>query len=215
MELGRQERFYKVKWFWNILKYGMLFQGIRNRLAHIGIDVMPYYWTIEGKDKIKPPCIAGDQSGFEVSFLGKEDLVYVKQVVKGIAHKDLIKYFEDGQACIGLRCYKDLVAYMFVQRDNYSFRGRTFKFKSNEAYLHSMYTFESFRGRNIAPYLRYHCCELLKKEGIDTVYSITEYLNKSSIRFKKKLQVRHTELHLNINLFNKINKNILLRKYSF
>lgn len=214
MEIGHTTRFYKVRWFWNIMRYGMFWQGLRNRLASIGVDIMPYYWTLEGDEDITPPEIKGDTAGFKMTYLDREDLVYIKSIIKGIAHKDLISYFEEGQTCIGLKCNDDIVAYVFIKKKDYFFRGKTFKFKDDEAYLHSLYTFESYRGRGIAPYLRYHCCKMLKKEGVEKVYSITECLNRASIRFKRKLKVKHTKLYLSINLFNRINKNILLKEFS-
>ncbi|MDO5970477.1 GNAT family N-acetyltransferase [Flavivirga aquimarina] len=213
MEVGNTKRFYRIHWLWNILRYGLFMQGLRNRFAKIGIDVMPYYWTLEGAEEFEPPKIKGDDSGFEMSYFGEIELDYIQNKIKGIAHKDLKRYLKEGQICVGLKCYNDIVAYMFIKKNEYRFRGKTFKFEKNEAYLHTMYTFEAFRGRGIAPYLRYQCYKIAKKEGITRTYSISEYFNKSSKKFKKKLCARNTELYISIVLFKKIRKTFLLKKY--
>ena len=93
-------------------------------------------------------------------------------------------------------------------------KGRLFKLKDNEALLVNMYTFQSFRGKNLAPYLRYHSYEFLNKQGRDTFYSISDYFNKSSIKFKEKLKAKPLKLYFHIILFKKYHWDFLLKKYT-
>ena len=76
-----------------------------------------------------------------------------------------------------------------------------------------MYVYENYRGKGIAPYLRYQCYKLLEKEGVNTFYSISEYFNFSAIKYQKKFNAKPLELCLSIKLF-KINIwNFTLKKY--
>ena len=193
MEVSVGKKIYRWHWFWNIVKHGMLLQGIRNRLALLGIDIMPYYWTLEGAETITCPDVKGDASGFK--------------------DKDLSNYIKEGQVCVGIKDNYAIVAFMFIKRDVYPFRGKTFYLQNNEGYLHSMYTFEAYRGRKIAPYLRYQCYEICKDLGLNKNYSISEYFNTSSKRFKQKLKAKQIKLYLSIILFKRYKKTLLIRRY--
>jgi hypothetical protein len=213
MEVGRKDKFYKVKWFWNIMRHGLFLHGVRNQLAKIGIDIMPYYWVQEATEPITPPNIRGDASGFKVSYFGEEEIKEVKSTIIGIEGKDLLDDLKNGQLCIGIKHNENIAAYMFIKRENFTFRKKTFELKENESYMHSMYTFESYRGKNLAPFLRYNCYELAKEKGINVNYSVTEYFNKSTIKFKKKLNSKPVKLLVSIVLFKKYTKNITLKNY--
>ncbi len=213
MELNNKTRFYRLHWLWNILRHGLFFHGLRNRMAILGFDFMPYYWMLEGAEPVEPPKIRGDASGYDISYFGESELTYAQNNIIGIGHKDLLKDLRNGKICIGLKCNDEIAAYMFIQRGNFVFRGRKFELKDNEAYMCDMYTFESYRGKNIAPYLRYHAYNLVKDLGIEKNYSISEYFNKSTIKFKSKLKAKPVKLFLSVILFKKGNRNFLLKSY--
>lgn len=214
METGKNTFSYKISWFWKIVKHGSFFLGVRNRLASLGLDFMPYYLVLEEFTPIALPKIRGDQLDFMISYFGEQEMDIIQKSIKGIAHKNLKKNLEDGQTCIGMKNNTAIVAYMFIKTGDINFRGRTFQLKANEAYLKDMYTFESFRGKNIAPYLRFKSYELLKERGIDIKYSISEYFNRPTIKFKKKLNSKHLALYLSVILFRKSKWNFKLKSYS-
>ncbi len=207
----KQGPFYRIRWFLNIVKHGLFWHGVRNRLARIGLDFMPYYWVIEGQDEIEEPKIRGEQSNFTLLFLSESDINAVKEQIIGIGHKDLLGYFKEGQLCLGLKQDNNIAAYMFAKTDFFIFRKKRFDFAPNEAYLHGMYTFENYRGKNLAPYLRYQSYKLLKEKGITKFYSVSEYFNKSTIKFKRKLNAQHLRLYLSVVFFKSIRFNLLLK----
>jgi len=213
MELGKETKFYKIKWFWNIIKNGLFFHGVRNQMAKFGIDIMPYYWVQEATEHIKSIEIKGGSDNYKVSFFDEDDIKIIKNSIIGIDHKDLINDFRNGQLCVGIKHFEKIAAYMFIKRKDFSFRKKTFIIKENESYMHSMYTFEEYRGKRLAPFLRYKCYELMKEKGVDINYSVTEYFNKSTIKFKQKLNSKHLQLYVSIILFKKITWNLTLRKY--
>ncbi len=214
METKNTSLSYKINWFVNIIKHGLLIQGIRNRLAKIGIDIMPYYWTEEDVLPLPPPKIKGDEQEFKLDFLTENDIKKIEESIVGIRDRKLLENFKKGQKCIGLFHNNEIAAYMFIENNNFTFRAKRFFLDKNQAYLLSMYTFEKYRGKNLAPYLRYKSYQLLNNSGIDQKFSVTEYFNKSSKRFKDKLHAKHKKLYVDINLFNAFKRCYLLKTYS-
>lgn len=197
----------------NIIKHGLFWHGIRNNLARIGLDFMPYYWVQEATSPIKPPVIRGDDKDFKIVRFGEDEINFIKNTIIGIEEKDLIEDLRNGEICLGLKNKEKIAAYMFIKNRSFVFRKRNFELKPNESYLHSMYTFEDYRGKNLAPYLRYQSYKYLENEGVDTFYSVSEYFNKSTIRFKKKLNSKPIKLYLSVVLFKRWSKNFTLKQF--
>ncbi len=204
---------YRIEWFTNIIKHGMLWHGLRNNLAKIGLDFMPYYWVEEATSPITPPQIRGEDTNFEMSIFGENEINYIKNAIIGIEQKDLLADLKNGEICIGLKNKDEIAAYMFIKCKPFTFRKRIFDLNQSESYLHSMYTFENYRGKNIAPYLRYHSYKYLEEENIKIYYSISEYFNKSTIKFKEKLNSKPLKLYLTVVLFKRWYSNFTLKSY--
>ncbi len=213
MEGDKRGFSYRIKWMSNIIKHGLFLHGVRNNLAKIGLDFMPYYWVKEANSQITPPQIRGEDKDFEISTFGETELIHVKNTIIGIEQKDLLADLKNGEICIGLKNKDEIAAYMFIKCKPFTFRKRFFDLKPTESYLHSMYTFEAYRGKNIAPYLRYHSYKLLEEKGITTYLSVSEYFNKSTIKFKKKLNSEPVKLYLSLLLFKKWTMNFTLKTY--
>ncbi|MFI0431255.1 hypothetical protein [Mariniflexile sp. HMF6888] len=211
MEVGKK-RFYKILWIYNIIKNGLFWHGVRNNLAKIGFDFMPYFWEI-GSIDIEPPRIRDDESKYQLSIFGEEEITFIKNNVIGISHKDLMNDLKNGDTCLGLKNEGKISVYSFIKHQTFSFRGRKFEIKPSEGYVHNTYTFEAFRGRNLAPYLRYQIYEHLKAKGIDKYYSISEYFNKPTFKYKKKLNVKPQKLYLSVILFKRWVFNFTLKSY--
>lgn len=204
---------YRIKWISNIIKHGLFWHGVRNNLAKLGLDFMPYYWVKEATSLITPPQIRGEDKDFEISTFGETEINYIKNTIIGIEQKDLLSDLKNGEICIGLKNKGVIAAYMFIKSKPFTFRKRYFDLQPRENYLHSMYTFEAYRGKNIAPYLRYHSYNYLKKEGVDTYLSVSEYFNKSTIKFKKKLNSKPVKLYLSLVLFKSWSMNFTVKSY--
>ena len=212
MEAGKKDIFYRIKWLSAIIKNGLFWQGIRNRFARIGLDFMPYYWEI-GTVDIEPPRIRGDESKYEVAVFGEEEIAYINNKVIGIGHKDLMSDLKSGDTCLGIKKDGEICVYSFIKNQTFYFRGRKFVLKPSEGYVYNTYTFEVYRGLNLAPYLRYQSYTYFKEKGIDTYYSLSEYFNKPTLKYKKKLQIKPLKLYLSVILFKKWKYNFTLKTY--
>jgi len=198
--------------YMDILRNGLFVFGLLNRLEKIGIDISPYYWVQEEAKPCPEPVIK-DDALYGIRYLNKEELKAVCHLEPGEEYDKMMRDVENGQLVIALETNNIIAAYTFVELNSFVFKGRRFILKPNEAYLLNMWTFHDYRGRNLAPYLRYRTYKLLSEKGIEVKYSISDYFNKSSIKFKKKLNAKQLYLYLAIVLFNKYKWNFTLRKY--
>tara|TARA_R110000744_G_scaffold60297_4_gene124967 strand:- start:4896 stop:5537 length:642 start_codon:yes stop_codon:yes gene_type:complete len=199
--------------YWNIIKNGLLLFGIRNKLAQVGLDIRPYYWVQEEIFPCEEPIIKGDVFRYNVRFLNLEEIEELSKNLPKMLAQDLIVGIKNGQLCIALEYNNEIAAFTFIELKNFVFNRKAFTLKDNEAYLLNMWTFHSFRGRNLAPYLRYKTYQLLREQGRNSKFSITEYFNKSSIKFKKKLNSKNLMLIMSIVIFKRYYWNFLIKTY--
>lgn len=214
MEIVESKKISTPKRFWNVISNGLFFHGLRNRLERIGINIMPYYWVKEEVEKCEEPKIKGELSEYKIRNLTLDELVLICKDIDNFIMDDLYEDFKNCDVCIGLENNNEIAAYMFIGLKNFKFKNREIIILDNEAYLFNMWTFHNFRGRNLAPYLRYKGYVMLNEMGRDTKYSITEYFNKSSIKFKSKLNSKHLQLYLYLELFGTIKKHYLIKSYN-
>lgn len=201
-----------LKRYIEIIRNGLFLFGLFNRLAKIGIDIVPYYWVQEEAAPCQEPTIK-DDAVYTVRFLNKKELKAVCHLEPGDEYDKMMEDVENGQLVIGLETDNTIAAYTFVELNSFEFKGRRFNLGPNEAYLLNMWTFHDYRGKNLAPYLRYHVYQVLSEKGIKFKYSITDYFNKSSIKFKNKLNAKNLYFYLAIVLFKKFQWNFTIRKY--
>jgi hypothetical protein len=213
MSFKENKKVSRVRWLWNKVRYGLILQGIRNRLGRTGLVFLPYYWVREGEGDCPRPEIRGNSGEYSLVYLGEKDIKSMGVNKLGYTEEKMLEDLRNGKKCIGIKHKGEVAAFMFIELNDFMFKNKVFRIKANEAYLFNMHTMEHYRGRNLAPYLRYHSYELLRNEGRDTFYSISEYLNASTIKFKKKLNARHLELFFHIDFFGKFNRTIKLRTY--
>ncbi|MGB5783474.1 MAG: GNAT family N-acetyltransferase, partial [Eudoraea sp.] len=162
----------------------------------------------------EPPKIKGNPSDYELVHLEIEEIEVVRKNIVGSDQIPRILDFHSQIKCIALRHEGEIAAFTLIELDHFNYNRMVFHLKENEAYLFHMYTFESYRGKNLAPYLRYQSYLMLRDMGRDKIYSITQYFNKSSKNFKKKLNARNLQLYINIIIFKKYQHHFVLRSYN-
>ena len=190
---------------------------IFGRLAKIGLEISPYYLVQEGLSdesvlKLKPeldPCQPG--------FLEPSDMKAISSISDGpsgmIPEDKLMGRLANGCKCFGIKHNGEIAAYMWCSLRECTDKSLSFKLKNDESYLFDACTVKAYRGKNLAPYLRYQLYRYLAEIGRTRCYSITTLFNSSSVRFKEKLKARNLRLYLYINLFDKLQWNLLLRDY--
>jgi len=203
------------------LKY--IFQKVRHNpspqiifdgLSNLGITIMPFY--IFSEELFNKP-LSHLEAGFEKydkGFLGPEDMKKMAEIpFRNIREKTLLKRLEDGKVCFGMKYKGKLAAFTWCDLKSCHFKGCNLSLKEDEAYLFDAHTLSPFRGKGIAPYIRYHLYKEMNKLGRHRFFSISECFNAPSIKFKEKLGAKKMELGLLINLFHKWHFSFRLRKY--
>jgi hypothetical protein len=153
---------------------------------------------------------------YAIGFLGPEDMKEIAEIPsRKISEEVLLARLGEGKKCFGAKYHGKLAAFTWCNFESCSDPIYRFKLKDNEVYLFDAYTLESFRGKNIAPYLRFKCYEALKALGRNNFYSLSLYFNKPAIKFKKKLNARPLILGLYINVLGRWDRTWKIKKYCY
>jgi hypothetical protein len=197
------------------LRYGLALQSFRYLLIKIGIEITPYYLFQEGIDPARIKHTGDTNTNYSCELLSTKDMKILGAInYAGFTQEKLVALIDSGEKCIGIRHNSEIPAFMWVNFQELRYKATVMQLKSNEAYLWFMYTMESHRGKNLAPFLRYKSYEILKELGIDTMYSISDCFNSPAVKFKTKLNAKRLKLILFIQLFHKIRRSYTLKTYS-
>ncbi|MGI9547349.1 MAG: GNAT family N-acetyltransferase [Flavobacteriaceae bacterium] len=213
LSMIEKDKFYKLKLIKSRFRHGLVLYTVRNFLPRFGLDIDPYYIELEGLDLCGLPTLKDDKDSYTLRNIGDRHFMELYETL-GWKTLMLQKSFEGPHQCMGLFRKKELAALMVIRLEYFTLKGKKFELKNNEAFLENMYTYEAFRGRNLAPFLRYRCYQHLRDQGQDVCYSVTQYFNQSSLNFKKKLNAKHLHLYFYLGLFRKFRWNYLLKTYN-
>jgi hypothetical protein len=176
------------------------------------IQLVPYYIMEEFYIEPKNPIVPSGIEDPEVVLLKRDDMeILGNHEESTMATEALIRLFDEGCLCLAVRDKGEIAAYSWCDLNNMRYKGRTTALKQNEAYLFNARTYKAFRGKNLAPYVRYELYKLLKQRGIERFFSITLWSNTASMKFKQKLGAKPIELCLYVNLLRKFHWHFRLR----
>lgn len=193
-----------------------LMETSRYALKRLGIDIRPFYLMKETPPAILPANLTAAPESFEFSTFGREEIMAIAEMPERrgyVGSQHVIDNFERGDTCMGFKKDGKIVAFTWFSTGQRGSILYSPQLKENEAYLYDMYVLKAFRGDNLAPILRGRSYEVLRDMGRDTFYSITEFSNKPSMRFKKKLGAHPVFLGVYIKLFRKWVLRRTLRRY--
>jgi hypothetical protein len=193
------------------VRYGMTLQSLRSVLRKIGIEISPFYLFREGMYTEEIPQING-MTEYSVEFLEPSEMKFIKNI-HGFSEERLLEFLKNDNKCIAIKHKGEIAAFMWINFKEIRYTTTVINLKSNEAYLWHMYTMESARGNNLAPYLRYRSYEILMDMNRDVLYSISDYFNSPAVRFKQKLDAKKLKVILFIQLFNKLRWTFTLKSY--
>lgn len=197
----------------NRIRYGLSLQTVRGLLIRIGIEFSPFYLFLEGAGFSIIPEIKEKDLVYTVGLLEPGDMKMIGTVQKGLSDEKLTKLLEEGAKCIAIKDKGEIVAFTWISFDEVLFYSTVMKLKNDEAYLWNMYTIESHRGKNLAPYLRYKSYEILKDLGRVRLYSASDFFNSPAVRFKEKLNAKKLKLILFIKIFKRFQWSFTLKSY--
>jgi GNAT superfamily N-acetyltransferase len=193
-------------------RHGLLLQFTLDRLALHGLEFKMSYLVLEGCGGPDPEPHANAEQ-YELAFLGPDDVDRIATLPGEGAAEDYKKRFEAGQLCYAVLYGDDLAAVTWADLNLCNAPHRPFELTADEAYLHSAYTAEAYRGRGLAVWLRQALHRELAARGRHTYYSVSEASNAPALRLKKKLRSRPLERRLHIRLFKRFTFRLRLKLY--
>lgn len=123
------------------------------------------------------------------------------------------RWLAGGCICLYLMHKGNIAAYTWADLSKCEYQGLYFPLKKDEAYLFSARTFQAYRGKNLAPYLRYELYRHLAAIGRIKAFSTSDFFNAASIKFKSKLNARPLRLYIQLTFFRKYRYTGLLKSY--
>lgn len=195
-------------------KEGVLLNSFYHDLTLSRIKISPFYLVKEELDVHTKQNITTKLSPCEIVMLKPDDLrIIAAKSERDYSEEQMLAMLKKNCYCMGIKYNDEIVAYGWYELKRLTSPLLTFPLERNEAYLSSARTFKKYRGNNLAPYLRYQMYEHLKKLGCITLYSISDFSNVPSIRFKRKLGAKKIKLYLFIRVTKHFRKLWLLRTY--
>jgi len=179
-----------------------------NALKRIGITVLPYY--VFRRDIAGSPKHP-ELEGYEFIELTAEDMPRITGLP--MVHGDEQTYrqrLRNGQRSFALRQGDEILAFCWMDPERCSFAGEGFTLQADETYVYDIYTTPSQRGRNLAPILNACYTEMLRAEGIRTVFGVVDSMNRASLNYVMKVGCQVQRKNLYLNLFGLLEKSIVL-----
>ena len=195
------------------LKYSIFLRIIFDVIAKFGLRITPYYVVQEGIWGNGLSNLEEEFEGYKLCFLDEDDMGPLSRLRGGAFSEDqLNQRLKNGHFCLGLNKDGEFVAFNWANPHEGSGDLCRFPLKADEGYLYDAYTVHAYRGKRLAPYLRYQSYRTLSQKGMTRLYSISDAFNTPSIRFKKKLNARFVKLGVSIKLLNRHEYNFTLQQ---
>ncbi len=194
-----------------------LLSTLRHYLHMIGFEIATYYYMKEMLPADIPAELTALPEDFVFSVFGPEEMAMIDKLPERegyVAEDYMAENIKLGDTCLGIKHNGKIAAFTWTSLDKVRGKLHDATMKPNEAYLFDMYVLKEFRGKNLAPILRYKNYEALRALGRDTFYSITLASNTASIRFKRKLNAQLLLKAVHFDFFKILRWRWVLKKYS-
>jgi hypothetical protein len=196
------------------IKYNSLLRILHDGLIKVGIKISFFYLVEERLCKEIPELELENFPGYDLMFLEANEITGLSSIPEIERSKEhLLQRIAQGCLCFCLKKENDVVAFTWINLTKCTYGSYKLLMKKDEACLFWAYTLLKYRGKNLAPFIRYQCYKELKKLGKTTLYSISEVINNQSISFKKKLGARFVLLGLYVSIFKILKFSIPIKRH--
>jgi hypothetical protein len=152
----------------------------------------------------------------EIEQLKPSDMKYLAVKAESDYSEDMmLQMLSEGCICMGIKYIDEIVSWGWANLKNAKNDVLSFSFelKENEAYTYGTRTLSAFRGKALAPYRKYHLYKHLAKIGRTKIYSLVEFENILSIKYRRKLNDKPLKLFIHVKFLNKYHRNFVLKRY--
>lgn len=179
-------------------------------LRRVGIVIGPYYLVREDIHD----CTSNKEESLEENYqFLLLDESHCDKLAGARTHyynsQQLKQRFKEGDFCLALLIDEEVASYSWYSLTK--FRGK--ELASNEAYLYDAYTNPEHRGLGLVPIVRRQVYRVTRANNKSRLLSLSEYFNKSSLRFKEKLGSEFVHFGINVSLFRLLNFTVTLKTY--
>jgi GNAT superfamily N-acetyltransferase len=174
-----------------------LFHRLRNEpvsqlmldgLGRLGLQLQPFYLFEEALPSGGVPAVDPELRNASIRLLEPGQIGLVTAMPwRGLDEATCAERLARGNGCLGLFIGERLAAFTWFDLEECNFEGWRMPLRPDEAYLFDAFTLTEWRGKGLAPYLRYRVYERLGQEGRNRFLSVSIRANRAAIRFKRKL----------------------------
>ena len=193
-----------LRHLWTRVRREPAAQLLLDGFGRLGIAIQPFYLFEESLPPGGPPPVDPALQAARIRLLGPEDMGAVAAVPwRGLDEAFFRQRLEHGNGCLGLFDGGELAAFTWFDPRECNYEGWRFPLRDDEAYLFDAFTLTPWRGKGLAPYLRYRVYEILAEQGRRRFYSVSIRSNRAAIRFKEKLGGRIVARGYRVGLFGR------------
>ena len=180
------------------MEHGLFLHRLQGWLSrNSGIELELFYLVSEG-DFSGGLGWQAQYTDYQPCLLNRDDMELIATDHPWDDVTGLRRRLDNGHICVGLKHGDKVAAFTWAEMMECNHQPLSFRMAENEAYLYDAFTLPTFRGKGLAPYMRFQCYEQLKAKGRNRFYSISDYFNKPSVHFKQKLNARFEKLYVSI-----------------
>ena len=196
----------KLRYVWLKGRYDSFGQLLLDGFNLVGLDVNPYRLYLEGLPLLGRDMEAQAPRFEQYSFklLQRADIPFIASLPdRKFTAESLLRRLDLN--CIGLGAWlgDDLAAFVWCDLKNCHYKGHRFALKADEGYLFDVYALRPFRGKGLAPQLRWRIYVELARMGRTTLYSISHSFNGPAVQVKKKLNAQILDSGITIGIFRR------------
>ena len=169
--------------------YGLALRISIDSVSRLGLRIEPFDLFLEGLGRALAPLPPKGIDNHQTAFLEHPDMAEIASLPgREFSEVDLRARLDSGQLCLGVKLGGRIIAFTWCNLHACRIeKHHLFDLHDDEASLFDAHTIESFRGRDLAPWMRYQCYEEMARLGRHRCYSVTIIFNTPALRFKSKL----------------------------
>ena len=196
-------------------KNGLIVMKCLQRLKKFGLTLELFYVHVDRNNDLHvlgetwEPMLEEYDSGF----LHEEDMREVASSQDWQPEAMLLDRLQRGLKCFGVKHRGRIVSYLWCDFEEINAPCYKMKLKKSEVHICHVYTLREYRGKGLAPFMRYQCYDALNDMGIEKFYSHCDAFNTPSMRYKEKMNVPVQKVGFYCALGDKYSWNWILKDY--
>ncbi len=186
------------------IAYDSLPQLFLDFLGVTRIEICPFLLFQEGLIEGRIQRLETDCAPYRFGLFDRDNIKAIARLPeRRIAEHVMLKKLDEGKLCYGLTDNEQVASFTWCDLYECNFPGYRFPLEPDEAYMFDAHTAKAFRGKGLAPWVRYQTYRELERLGKHRPYSVSGRFNTQAMRFKEKLNGRVIDEGVWVELFKR------------